>query len=91
MSFDYLNIPGDYSDYDILEEEKEIISLNDKFWVKTKKEIWRGRVVQIPYSNSEQDSEHLKIKWIDSRKEERVLIKKIPIDYSKTFSVPTQQ
>ena len=53
MAFCELTVPGDYSDYDILEEEKEIISLNDKFWVKTKKEIWRGRVVQIPYSNSE--------------------------------------
>ena len=48
--FDDLNIPGDYSDYDILEEEKEIISKNDEVWVKTKKDIWRGRVLLIPYS-----------------------------------------
>ena len=26
MAFDNLTIPGDYSDYDILEEEKETIS-----------------------------------------------------------------
>ena len=29
MVFDNLNIPGDYSDYDILEEEKETILKND--------------------------------------------------------------
>ena len=50
MAFDDLTIPGDYSDYDILEEEKENISKNDEVWVKTKKEIWRGRVLLITYS-----------------------------------------
>ena len=40
-----LTIPGDYSDYNILEEEKETISKNDEVWIKTKKEIWRGRVL----------------------------------------------
>ena len=50
MSFDDLTVPGDYSDYDILVEEKETISIIDEVWVKTKKEIWRGRVLLIPYS-----------------------------------------
>ena len=36
MDFYDLTIPGDYSDYDILEEEKETISLNDEVWVKIK-------------------------------------------------------
>ena len=63
-----LTIPGDYSDYDNLEEQKENISLNDEFWVKNKKEIWRGRLMLITYSNKKEDSEHLKIKWTDSRK-----------------------
>ena len=35
MDFDDLTTPGDYSDYDILGEEKETISLNDEVWVKT--------------------------------------------------------
>ena len=48
-SFDDLTIPGDYSNYDILEEEKNI-SKNDESWIKTKKEIRRGRVLLIPYS-----------------------------------------
>ena len=37
MDFYDLIVPGDYGDYDILEEEKENISKNDKIWVKTKK------------------------------------------------------
>ena len=35
-----LTITGDYSDYDILEEEQETVSLNDIVWVKVKKAIW---------------------------------------------------
>ena len=50
MSSDDLTITGDYSDYDILGEEKDTISEDDYVWVKTKKEIWRGRVLLIPYS-----------------------------------------
>ena len=34
MRFDDLNTTGDYSDYDVLEEEQETISLNNIFWVK---------------------------------------------------------
>ena len=68
MSFDKLTINGDYSDYDILEEEQETISSNDIVWVKVKNEILQGRVIQIPYSIKVEYSEHLKIKWTDSRK-----------------------
>ena len=39
ISFDEFTIPGNYSDYDTLEEEKETTSKNDETWVKTKKEI----------------------------------------------------
>ena len=37
MDFYDLTIPGDDSDSDILEEEKETISKNDEVWVKIKK------------------------------------------------------
>ena len=50
MFSDDLSITGDYIDYDILEEEKDTISEKNDVWVKTKKEIWRGRVLLIPYS-----------------------------------------
>ena len=36
MSSDDLTITGDYSDYDILEEEKHTISEKDDVWVKKK-------------------------------------------------------
>ena len=50
MSSDDLTITGDYSYYNILEEEKDTISKKDDVWVKTKKkERWRGRVLLIPY------------------------------------------
>ena len=50
MDFYDQTITGNYSDYEILEEEKETITKNDDVWVKTKKQIWRGRVLLIPYS-----------------------------------------
>ena len=38
------------------------------------------------------DNEYLKIKWTNSRKEERIIIKNVSLNYSKkTVSVPTQQ
>ena len=61
-------ITGDYSDYDVLEEEQETIYLNDIVWVKVKDVIWQGKLIQIIYSIIEEDSEHLKIKWVDSQK-----------------------
>ena len=48
MAFYDLTIPGYYSNYDILEEETETISKNYEVWVKTKKQMWRGRVMLIP-------------------------------------------
>ena len=50
LSSEDLTITGDYSYYDILEEERDAITENDDVWVKTKQEIWRGRVLLIPYS-----------------------------------------
>ena len=37
MSSDDLICTGDYNDYDILEEEKDLISENDQVWVKKNK------------------------------------------------------
>ena len=64
MAFDDLTIPGDYSDYDILEEEKENISKNDEVWVKTKKEIWRGRVLLITYSTKKRGQQKFENKTV---------------------------
>ena len=75
MDFDDFTIPGDYSDNDNLEEEKETILKNSEVWVKAKKEIWRGRVMLITYSHKKEECGHLKIEWTDSRKEGRIIIK----------------
>ena len=83
MSSDELISTGDYSDYKILDEEKDLISKNDIVWVKTKKEIWRGRVLLITYRKNKENREYLKKKWIDTRKEDRILIKNISLNYSK--------
>ena len=45
MSSDELISTGDYSDYDILDEEKDLISKNDIVWVKTKKNMERKSTV----------------------------------------------
>ena len=44
--FDDLTITGDYSYYDILEEEQEIVYLNGIVWVKVKNAIYQGRIIQ---------------------------------------------
>ena len=68
MDFDDWTITDDYSYFDILEEERETISFNDEVLFKTKKEIWIGRLMLIPYSNKKENGEHLKIKWAYTRK-----------------------
>ena len=45
MSFDDLNIPGDYSDYDIFEEGKELYPKMMKFASKLKRYIEREDTV----------------------------------------------
>ena len=82
MAFDDLTITGNYSDYYILEEEKEAITENDNVWVKTPQNIRRWRVLSIPYSKKE-DNGHLKIKWTDSRIEDRIIIKNVSLKYYK--------
>ena len=81
MSSDDLISTGDYSDYDILYEEKDPISKNDLVWVKTKQKIWRGRVLLITYRKYKEDREYLKIRWIHTRKEERITIKNVSLNY----------
>ena len=91
MSSDDLTIIGDYSDYNILEEEKNTIFEKDDVLVKAKKDTERKSTVNFLQKKKE-DSEYLKIKWTNSRKEERILINNVSLNYSKKrVSVPTQQ
>ena len=45
MSFDDLISTGDYSDHEILDEEKDPISKNDLVWVKKNKNMERKSTV----------------------------------------------
>ena len=42
IDFDNLIIPGNYSDYVILEEERKTISKNYEVWIKNKKRYGEG-------------------------------------------------
>ena len=75
-----------------MEEENGTISKNDEVWVKTKKrEMGReGTVNSVQLEKY--DIKHLKIKWLDSRKEDRFLIMNVSLNYAKQIVlVPTQQ
>ena len=41
------------SDYDILYEHNESITLNNTVWVKINKIIWQLNLIEIPYSDKE--------------------------------------
>ena len=47
--------------------------------------------MQIPFSDIKEDIEYLKIKQIDTRKVENLIINHVSLDYQKLISVPTQQ
>ena len=76
-----LTITGD-SGYGILEEEHENKYLNDIVLVKFTKAIWKGKLIQITFSDRKDDSEFLKAKFIDTRKEANYY-KNVSLDYSK--------
>ena len=46
--------------------------------MKTNKTIWEGRVIRIPFSDFPVDAKHSKLLWINTKKEDRVLIRNIP-------------
>ena len=67
--------------YDIFGDLDEYITEDSIVWVNTKKTIWEGRVIKIPFSEKSEDSKHLKLIWINTKKEERVLIKHCSKEY----------
>ena len=60
--------------------------------MNTNKTIWEVRVVKIPFSDVPEDAKHLKLIWINTKKEERVLIKKNSKEYKhKRIPIPTHR
>ena len=60
--------------YDIFGDLDEHITEDSIVWVNTKKNIWEGGVIKIPFSENSDDAKHLKLLWIYTKMEERVLI-----------------
>ena len=67
--------------YDVFGDLDEHITENTSVWVNTKKNIWEGKVIKIPYSQKSEDSKYLEGVWINTKREQRVLIK----DSSKEY------
>ena len=69
----------------------EHITENTTVWVNTKKTIWEDTVIKIPYSEKSEDSKYLKVVWINTKKEQRVLIKDCSKGDKKMIPVSTQR
>ena len=46
--------------------------------MNTDRIIWEGRVIKTPFSDVPEDAKHLKLIWINTKTEERVLFKVFP-------------
>ena len=67
IGFDASTCSGD-SVYEIIDNADEIITTDYTVWVNNNKGIWEGRVIQIPYSDLPQDSNNLKLIWINTKR-----------------------
>ena len=47
--------------YDIFGDLDEYITEDSIVWVNTKKTIWEGRVIKIPFNEKSEDAKHLKL------------------------------
>ena len=67
--------------YDIYDDLDEHITEDSIVWVNTKKTIWEGRVIKIPFIEKSEYAKHLRLIWINTKKEERVFIKDCSKEY----------
>ena len=54
--------------YDVFENEEEIISEDSIVWFNTNKTNWKGRFIKIPFIDFLEDSNHLKLIWINIKR-----------------------
>ena len=71
--FDRYTCSGD-SICDIFENKYEIITENSIVWFNTNKSICQGKVIKIPSGDFPHYYNHLKLIWMDTKKEDKVLI-----------------
>ena len=60
---------------DIFENENKIITEDSTVWFKTNKAIWEGKVIKIPFRDLPHYSNNLKLICINTKNEERILIR----------------
>ena len=78
--------------YDFYDDVDEHITENSIVWVNTNKTIWEGKVIKILFSEKSEDAKHLKLIWINTKKEEMVLIRNCSKEYKhKRIPVSTQR
>ena len=65
--FDAFTCSGDLF-YDVFDNEEEIITQDSIVWVHTNKTIWGVRVIKIHFFDLPEDSKHLKLIWINTKK-----------------------
>ena len=82
--FDESTCPVD-SVCDIFNNEDDIITEDFNVCFNANKATWQERVIKIPFSHLPQDSNHLKLMWIGTKKDDRALIKKCSREYKKTI------
>ena len=63
--------------YDIYDNKDKNVTEDSIVWVNTNRTIWEGRVIKISFSEMPEDAKHLKLIWVNTKKEERFLIKKL--------------
>ena len=84
-------VPGD-SFYDIFDKEEGIFTEGSTVWVNTNKTICEGRVIKTPFSDLPEDAKHLKLIWINKKKEDRVFIQNCSKEYKqKIIPITTQR
>ena len=60
--------------------------------MNTNRTIWEGMAIKIRFCDVTEDAKHLKLIWINKKKEERILIKKCSKEYKhKRITVSTQR
>ena len=69
--------------YDIYDNEEGIITEDSIVWVNTNKNIWEGMVIKIYFSDVPENAKHLKLIWIDTKKEESILLIKKSKEYKQ--------
>ena len=75
---------------DIFENNKQTITINFILWVNMINQFDKGKVFIIPFSYLESGDNILKVKCINTKKEDRVLIKNVSVDYKKSSNINTK-